>query len=384
MDPMNMPANDELHSLLEYRGPCASVYVPFHPGKRELRADLLTLKNEIDAAEGKLTALEVRPTEARDMLRPAAALIEDLGFWLQRGQGVVLFLNKGGMRAYHLPYPCPEWLVVARRFHCKPLLTALSHNLHFYVLALTLNQTRLLRCTMYTHEPVEVPNIPKGLDDFQKYDVPPERGRPVHHPAPIPTPDRRGGGGGPEFMPDRKEVIYQYFRRVDDGVCRVLRDEKIPLILAGVEHLLPLYREGSRYGNIIEPAIAGSQERVADEKLVEQARAIMKPRYDQARRAAEERLGAALSARKASTDLKEVLSAASQGKVATLFIRDNVNRWGTFDPRAADMQLHREPQPGDEELTDLAAALTHLNRGTIFTGNGTPPNNAEVAAEFRY
>jgi hypothetical protein len=380
---MNMPANDELHSLLEYRGPCASVYVPFHPGKRELRADLLMLKNEVDAAEGKLTALGVRPTEAREMLRPAAALIDDLGFWLQRGQGVALFLNKGSMRAYHLPYPCPEWLVVARRFHCKPLLTAMSHNLHFYVLALTLNQTRLLRCTMYTHEPVEVPNIPAGLDDFQKYDVF-EKNAAIHHTAPLPNADRRGGGGGPDIGPHRKEVLYIYFRRVDDGVCHVLREEKAPLVLAGVDHLLPLYREGSRYGNIIEPAIIGSQERVADEKLVEQARAIMKPRYDQARRAAEERLGAALSAGKGSADLKEVLSAASQGRVATLFVRDNVKRWGTFDPRAADMQLHREPQPGDDELTDLAAALTHLNRGTIFTGNGTPPNNAEVAAEFRY
>ena len=65
---MRMPSTGDLTTLLEHKGPCATFYLPFHPGKRELRADLLVLKNQIDAAEPQLADLGVRPTDARAML----------------------------------------------------------------------------------------------------------------------------------------------------------------------------------------------------------------------------------------------------------------------------------------------------------------------------
>ena len=44
-----------------------------------------------------------------------------------------------------------------------------------------------------------------------------------------------------------KESIKQYFRKINSCSCALLHAERTPLVIAGVDYLLPLYWEVSRY-----------------------------------------------------------------------------------------------------------------------------------------
>ncbi len=49
------------------------------------------------------------------------------------------------------------------------------------------------------------------------------------------------------------------------------------------------------------------------------------------------------------------------------------------------MQIHSEPQPGDEDLMDLAALHTLLNGGTVYAVMPEQvPGDTAVAAILRY
>ena len=58
------------------------------------------------------------------------------------------------------------------------------------------------------------------------------------------------GHGG--VTDDTKENLLKYFRLIDRGLHDLLKDERAPLVLAGVEYLFPIYREANTYPRLIE------------------------------------------------------------------------------------------------------------------------------------
>jgi hypothetical protein len=78
---MNVLNRKGLEGLVENRkGPCVSIFMPTHRKGPETQQDPIRLKNLLKEAEQQLVELELRPTEARELLAPAAALMEDADF----------------------------------------------------------------------------------------------------------------------------------------------------------------------------------------------------------------------------------------------------------------------------------------------------------------
>jgi hypothetical protein len=83
--------------------------------------------------------------------------------------------------------------------------------------------------------------------------------------------------------------------------------------------------------------------------------------------------------------LEDVLTAAFQGRIATLFVPLGVSRWGRFDFNHLALEQHDDEQPGDDELLDLAAAETLRHDGVVY---GVKPEDVPgghlLAAVYRY
>ncbi|HZD55369.1 MAG TPA: hypothetical protein VE136_01500, partial [Anaerolineales bacterium] len=91
------------------------------------------------------------------------------------------------------------------------------------------------------------------------------------------------------------------------------------------------------------------------------------------------------SSEQASSDIREIVSAAYFERVDELFLALNLQQWGTFDPDSNTVTLHPHHEPGDEDLYDLAAVQTFLNNGVVYALEpDRMPADAEVAAIFRY
>lgn len=87
----------------------------------------------------------------------------------------------------------------------------------------------------------------------------------------------------------------------------------------------------------------------------------------------------------AADDLKTILHAAHQGRIATLFVAKGTRQWGRFSPRSFTIHAHPERQPDDQDLFDLAAVQTYINGGTVYVVEpDNVPSGQALAAVFRY
>jgi hypothetical protein len=74
-----------------------------------------------------------------------------------------------------------------------------------------------------------------------------------------------------------------------------------------------------------------------------------------------------------------------EGAVQELLVAIGEHRWGSYDPQSMEVELREEPEAGDQDLLDVAAAYTLVNGGTVHAFNVEElPENAPVAATLRY
>jgi len=126
-----------------------------------------------------------------------------------------------------------------------------------------------------------------------------------------------------------KDYILRYFPQVDGGLRNLLGDEGAPLVLAGVEYLLPIYKEANSYPHLVDEGIEGNPEELSAKELHEQPWAIVHPLFLAAQKeaAAQYRHLASAGSEQASSDLKEVVPAAYHGRVETLFVAVGLQKW---------------------------------------------------------
>lgn len=384
---MDTLERENLRELLSNSGgPCVSIFLPTHRAGAELQQDPIRLKNLIREAEEKLKAAGMRAPAAKKLLKPASGLLRNGGFWRRQSDGLAVFVSSDSFQSYRLPIPFTELVVVSGRFHLKPLLRLLSGDGKFHILALSQNQIRLLEGSRFTVNEVDVGNVPASLAETLKYDVF-EKQLQFHTRTPAGGQGKRqaifyGMGAGAE---DNKNEILRYFQQVDRGIRDFLRVEKIPLVLAGVEYLFPIYREANTHPFLLEKGIPGNPEGLRDEELHREAWKILDPFFQKREEEAIERFRQAVGTGKASSDLVEIVPAAYDGRVDSLFIAVGVQRWGRFNPATRELELHPEFAEGDEDLLDFGAVHTFLNGGSVYAAGPDPmPGQGPLAALFRY
>jgi hypothetical protein len=355
-----------------------SLFLPTHGGIGAER-DRIHLKNLIAEAKTDLRLSGLREPQIRQLLAPAADHLDDPLFWERTSRGLALFLGPAWSRSYRLPIELPNRAIVARHFQVRPLFPLLSDDGRFYVLALSQNVIRLLIGTRNDVHEVDLARTPGGLRDALRYDDP-EKDRRYHivgrQGAPTPISHGRGIGGEVD-----KERISRYLRLVDAGLIDVLRDERAPLVLAGPDYELAIFRAITRYPGLVEEGIPGSPDRVRAETLHARAWPLVAPIFQQARHEAAARYRQLEGTGKTSADLAETVRAAHRGQVDVLFVWVDEEKWGTFDHATGRVTTRDVRRPGDEDLLELAAVGTFLNRGTVYAvpSHGMPDGAASAA-----
>jgi hypothetical protein len=347
--------------------------------------------------------------EAREFLEPAERLLPDERFWRHQGHGLAMFIGEDFFRYYRLPITFDEQVVVTKRFHLKPLLSLLTGNQRFFILTLSQEGVRLLQGTRFEVEEVPMDHLP---DDLRRLLTDPDleeslmleasargMGRQKEGPAGVDRATRTVGGKGygaePEVFhgqaaaeeQEPKKRIRKYFQRIDEGLRALWAGGKAaPLILAGVEYLLPLYAEANEYPHLVAQGITGSPDQWTDEELHDKAWEIVKPEFQADQTEAVNRYKPlAAAGQQASDDLQEIVRGAYFERVEVLFVPKGRHRWGSFDPETGEITVHEERQPGDEDLLDFAAMHTLANNGNVYViPSEQMPDAGPAAAIFRW
>lgn len=386
-------SHEELEALAQDRGqPCISIFMPTFQAAVDVKQNPIRLKDLLKEAERGLTARGMRSPDAIELLAPAYDLAGRSDFWEKQSDGLAVFVSHDLFRYYRLPVKFQDREVVNNRFYIKPLLSVLHVDGTFYILALDQKDIRLLQGSRDTivSVPLEQLHIPTNMaealpnEEFQAaYQI---------HSFPSGEPNSKygqtaiqHGEGVAEENPKNK--IRRFLQKVDDGLRNWFGDGKAPLVLAGVEYLVPIYKEVTSYPTLAERAILGNPKTLSARELHDRAWPIVEPMFrtplekdrDLYRQFTGEK------DKHASNDLKAVLPAAFYGRVATLFVDRDSQMWGTFDPTTEELVEHSQRRPEDDDLLDLASLHTILNDGTVYAlERDQMPDKSPIAAVFRY
>jgi hypothetical protein len=364
---------------------CISIYMPTQRETTDFKKDQIRFKNLLRDAEKLLSGWTENTKIRTAILEPAQKLMDDVGFWQHQGHGLALFSTPKDFFVYQFPLRFEEQVVCAKRFYLKPLLPFFSNNGRFYILALSQKEIRLFDCTRDDVVELELGISAKGLDTTLDYDT--KRRQLQFHTGTGNSTGQRpamfhGHGVGKD---DSKDEIVRYFRAVDSGLKEVLCDENVPLVLAGVQYLLPLFCSASSYRHILDNGISGNPEELSGEKLHTMAWEIVEPYFGEKQTAAFKRYREMAGTGLASSDFDTVLKAACYGRVDTLFVALGVQHWGIFDRDTGGFKTYENPAPGSEDLLDLAAIETFKNNGTVYAVEpNVVPENKMLAAVMRY
>jgi hypothetical protein len=381
---MDIPTREDLIAL-SASAPAArvSVYLPTHRYGPDTQQDSIRLKNLLRQSEDELVKTGLRRTKAKDFLAPGWVLQEDPDFWQTQSAGLALFLDMDSERHFRVPIPFAELAVVAPRFHLKPLLPLLAGEEVFHVLALSMNETRLLECTPYAEDEVSVPDMPRSMADVLWADDPEKQLQFRSFVTGAGGVARFHGAGGSE--PDPKDDLLRYFREVDRALAAYLSRASGPLVLACVEYLAPIYHQANSYARLVEGVVPGNPEELRPEEIRESAWEIVRPLHLETRADALASYRSLAGTGKTTSDVAEAALAAMSGRVELALVAVGVQRWGLVDVAAHIVHLHPEPEPGDQDLLDFVAIQTLLNGGKVYAlAPDEVPEPSGVAAVFRY
>lgn len=360
-----------------------SLYAPMIKAGPETRQNPIRFKNLLREARDALEQGGLASGDVEALLAPATERVDDYEFWQHQETGLAMFLGADTAHAFHVPLELGELCVVTDRFHLKPLFPLLTGDGRFHVLALSQNAVRLLECSRHAVREVRLDDdVPRSLADALGHELT-EQQLQFH------TPNRDTGifhahGGGTD---DVKPEIRKFLGMVDAGIASYLRQggRDLPLVLAAVDALAAMYREASDHRLIVDGVVSGNPEQRSAEELHEAAWPHVEPHFDRARHESVERFGQARADGTGSTELGEIVIAAGEGRVDTLFVARGVRRWGRVDEQARRVEEDEAHAPGNEDLLDRAAVATWRNGGEVFAVDPEEvPDEAALAAIYRY
>jgi len=384
---MEVISREQFNELANYRGEhCISVYLPTHRAGVEVnqKQDALVFKNALQKINNDLQKKNIDPETINQILKPGFELHSNPLFWNNQLDGLAIFMADGYFKTIQLPFKVKEEQFLNHTFFLTPLIPAITSDEEFYVLVLSKHDAQFFEGNAFGMQRIMVEGLPNAMDDVVHFEEKDDLRL-----------FRQGGKGGTgsasfhghgEGQLDDKANIGLYFQEVDRTLfSEVLHDKNKPLLLAGVEYLIPIYKGISRYNFIVDDCICGNQEHENINSLYAKAREKLVPYFQQRTNKALENYYNQIATSLTSSIPEDVIPASFYAQISDLFICRDEHIWGRFNEQDNKLEIHRGQQDGDDDLIDRAAIKTYLNGGGVYVlEKEKMPKEAVIAAFMRY
>ncbi|MCH8568816.1 MAG: hypothetical protein LAT67_11150 [Balneolales bacterium] len=364
---------------------CISLYMPTHKVGNEVRQDKIRFKNLLNQAVELLKNKGLRDAEIDDLMKPLEEFRDESPNWQKLSDGLVIFRSKSHFEVNQFPQNFSELLVVGHRYHLKPLLPLLNGDGLYYLLALSQNTISLYEGTRFSISEVDSSFLPENLAKALRIDEFLDSQQ-FHTGGPVTQSGNRaalfhGHGGADE---DQKSLIQQFFRQINKELTTFLSDRNVPLVLAGVEYLHPLYHQVNSHPGLLKKGVTGNADSFSADELHERSWDIVSEVFANEQKEAEKQFTELNGSSKVLTSIEEILPAATQGKLQTLFIAIDEHIWGRFDETAMELRLEKLNE-SPEDLIDLAAIKALVNGGKVYgVKRSDVPRGLQLAGITRY
>jgi hypothetical protein len=273
---------------------------------------------------------------------------------------------------------------VSDRYHMRPLLPFVDSSSAFWLLAISQKRVRLYEGSRTALAEVPAEGVPASLADAMRWDDF-EKSSLQFHTGTSGTGGRRPAVFHGTGEVEVKDELLRFFRAIDRGLHEHLRDSHAPLILAGVDYLIPIYREVNTFPALAGETITGNPDSIGESTLHANALTILDGLAAAERLSLAEQVKEAWGSAKTTPDPAAIVRAAHHGRVDTLLLTDVEHWWGTYDSTADTISTRPTPVNGDEDLLDLAALQTLEHGGSVMSlGADEMPHGETAIALLRY
>ncbi len=363
-------SSEELRALQEMRGyPLITIAMPTHRHFPDNTQDPIRFKNLVRQVRERLR-LELSKRDVSTVVAQLESLAERID-WAHTLDGLIIFLGAGIERIIYLPITIRERVVIDETFATRDLVVAQEALLHYWVLALSTEKSRLFEGWGDHLIEVESEYFPLLYDG-------PRSGDPEQ---PLP------GGFGINPSKYRDEQYRHYFRRVDQALRTTTRDPKALVVVIGVIRNRAFFREVHTGGYEIIAEIDGSVERESIHQVATSIQPALESYLDRRAQAAVEELGKSVAQGLYTCSLADMWHYSRQGRAALLVVERNYAVAGRWDEQKKSFTIVEDPtEPGviDDIVDDIIEA-TLLHGGHVeFIRAGMLPTCEHIAMALRY
>ncbi len=368
---VDIPTSAEIAALTEMRSDaCVSLYVTTTPETQKIGAARTRLVQLLKEAEAQLEAAGLPKRRIWPVTEQVADLIDDDDVWERQARSLAVFVTPERIVTHRLPNHLPEMVMVADRFHLKPLLRAVSVPMHGFVLALGENDVRFIEISAdEAAREIRVPGMPS--------DAASAAGK-----ASINSRNYLGRIGGGE---GQKVRLTQFCRKVDEALRPILSGRSEPLILAAVDPILSIFRQVCSYSNLAARVIEGGSGYDTPAELGAEARQIMDARHADEIARIKDLYAARENEGRATTQIARAARAATFGAIDTLLVDIDAVVPGRVDDTTGEITLAETSDAGNYGVIDEIAARVLASGGRVLgVRRDDIPEGADLAAILRY
>jgi hypothetical protein len=366
---------------------CVSIFIPTERagGPVDAGHGQLRLKNSIKEVGNILDEEGVSAKEKKEILGPVEKLLEDDLFWRNQSDGLAVYTDGNELHTFTLPVHFRQRTYVRDHYYMLPVVPYFNDDGIFYILSVSMQHVKLYECTKHSIGEIVVDDLTPGrLEDVVGYDFEQKS---------LQNRSGQGGESGAMFhgqgagKDDKGIEKEKFFRAVDNGVMQVLKDQKAPLVLACVDEYFPVYEKVTSYAHLFEEHISGNPDEMDPLDLHEDGWLLVEEHFLKTRQEKMHALRDASAGPKASSDVREIIPAAADRRIDTLFIEEEKDLFGIYNMENRNVEL---AEPGDRSyqssLYNLAAVHTLLSGGSVFISDAEemPLKGTELNALLRY
>lgn len=372
----DIPNRLDVEALATTREPgCVSIYVPAGTLPTEADQAKIQLKNLLRTAVDQLVAADTPAALVSAITESVEELIGDRDFWRYQSTSLAVFVTATSRTTYRLPSVLVSAVEVSDRFYIKPLLRAVTFPQAALVLALAQNSVRLIEIS--ANQPanrLDIEDLPEDVADAVGLES--VRGR---------NPETNDRGGRVQGDEGHKVRMREYSQAIVKAIRPKVVTTSRPMILAGAEPLVSIYRSVSSHPRLTEDVIAGNPEERSDEQLAAAARPILDALYAAELDDIKERFGSNAAHGRAVTDLTDIARAAIGNAIDTLLFDIDHSISGSIDETTGAITFDDEDDAINYGVIDEIVRRALLSGAKVFAvRQDDVPGGNGVAAMVRF
>jgi hypothetical protein len=283
--------------------------------------------------------------------------------------------------------PVNALVIVADRFHVKPLRRYLQSVDRYHILSLNLDNFQLFEGNRFGVSEIEPnPEIPKTLTEALGEDLTEKRSTVASYGGTSGESSNmhHGDGGRKDQMDNDTE---KFFRIISLAIDKhYSKPTGLPLVLAALPEHHHLFHKVNKNPLLQKEGIMVSTKFFQDEKIAEMAWETMQPNYLMSLKELTQKFEEAKGKSNRSDSLEEVAIAVAAGRVETLLLEQNRIIPGKIidaDSGAIEFEDLNNPEVGDL-LDDIAEMAIEKGTEVIVISKENMPTQSGIAAIFRY